>query len=236
MKDVHNRLFLLFILCLFFVIFITLPDYGITWDEPLYYQAGDSYIQWTINSLQGLLKGDLYNLLSPHSLDFYWQKNAQHPPCIKITAGWTKLLFSPLVNKTSAYRLSELFWYLALVSLVFYITRDISSPTAAWFAAMATTTMPRLFAHAHFVELDLPLSVLWLLTLYCFYLGIEKCKWSVCTGIVFGLALLTKVTAIFILIPLLFWAQFINKKRYTHNLFSLFFIGFPLFILLWPWL
>lgn len=232
----HYFLFVIFLFALGWITLHTLPDYGVTWDEPLYFQAGDSYVNWTINVLDGILTGDATRSLTGEEIDRAWIKNAQHPPLVKLVAGVTKFIFVSHPDGISAYRLSEIGWFLTLIILVFYIAYKLNGISAAWFAALATATMPRLFADAHLVELDLPLAVTWLATVYCFYRGTENWKWSIFTGITFGLALSTKVTAVFLIIPLLIWAQFIFRKSYTNNLFSMFLIGIPLFVLCWPWL
>jgi 4-amino-4-deoxy-L-arabinose transferase-like glycosyltransferase len=232
----HYILLTIFLVIMAGILYHTLPDYGITWDEPLYYQAGDAYVEWTVNILDGIVTGDIALWLNADAIGRAWIKNAQHPPLVKIVAGITKYIFVSSPDRISAYRISEIFWFLSLLLLVFYIAYKTNGVTAAWFAILATATMPRLFADAHLVELDLPLSVMWIAVVYCFYRGIENWKWSLLTGITFGLALSTKVTAIFLIIPLIIWAQVIARKSYTNNLFSMFFIGIPIFILCWPWL
>ncbi len=232
----HYILLIIFLVVMAGIVYHTLPDYGITWDEPLYYQAGDLYIEWTVNVLDGIFTGDAARWLNVDAIDRAWINNAQHPPLVKITAGITKYIFGSYTDRISAYRISGILWFLLLLLLVFAIAYKTNGIAAGWFAILATASMPRLFADAHLVELDLPLAVTWLATLYCFYRGIENWKWSLLTGIVFGLALSTKVTAIFIIIPLILWAQLMARKSYTNNLFSMFFIGGPLFVLCWPWL
>jgi 4-amino-4-deoxy-L-arabinose transferase-like glycosyltransferase len=216
-----------FLLVFGVIVAYTFQDYGLGWDEPLYYKAGDSYIQWFPVFFQNIVTGSIDDSLS--EINTYWLPNAQHPPLVKVITGLTHSLFG-------SYRLSELLWMLLLLGGIYYIAWKEWGAAAGWFALLATALSPRLFADAHIVELDLPLSVLWVFTLYAYYRGIDNWKWSLGTGFLFGLGLLTKITGIFILIPLVIWGQCLFPKKQTRNILSMLGIGIPVFFIGWPWL
>ncbi|MFB3895080.1 MAG: ArnT family glycosyltransferase [bacterium] len=259
----------IFLIVWLFFTTITIPNYGITWDEPLYYRAAKSYADWF-----GLIfSGNWYTVFDAKTIDTYWQYNAQHPPLTKLVAGITYTISHHWVEEPTAFRFAELFWYGVLLLSVYSISRKIYNKNVAWVAMIATALMPRIFADAHLLELDLPLAVVWLLTTYTFYRGLEKPKedrfagkkeegsekefppsgavfsaqrssffpqgswgWSLLCGLMFGFAMLTKVMAVFIIIPLFLWAQVFNRNKYTHNLFCMVTLGPILFVLFWPWL
>jgi 4-amino-4-deoxy-L-arabinose transferase-like glycosyltransferase len=253
-----NLLILLFLAVWLFFTAITIPNYGITWDEPLYFRAAKSYADWF-----GLISSGNWNsAFDAKTIDTYWQYNAQHPPLTKLIAGITYTISHKWADQTTAFRLAGLFWYATLLFLVYYISRKIYNRNIAWVAMISTALIPRLFADAHLLELDLPLAVVWLFTTYAFYRGLDdkyqvpsikdykkhfgfrisdfgfsrEAGWSIICGISFGLAMLTKVMAIFILIPLFLWAQIFYRNKYSNNLFCMFTIGPIIFVLFWPWL
>ncbi|MDI6784544.1 MAG: glycosyltransferase family 39 protein, partial [bacterium] len=220
MRKLSPQLFLFFFLiCWLFLTAITIPDYGVTWDEPLYFRAAKSYSDWF-----GLIFSSNWDTaFNAKTIDTYWQYNSQHPPLTKLVAAFTYSLTHRWLDEIIAFRLAELIWYIALLLLVYHIARYAYGKNVAWVAMLATALMPRLFADAHLLELDLPLATSWLFTVYAFYRGIDggtrdekdfldlgfnrSAIWSILCGVAFGLALLTKVMAIFIIIPLFIWAQ-----------------------------
>jgi len=197
-------------------------DYGLTWDEPLYYSAADSYLNWFNLILHSPIKG-------LESIDFYWCNNAQHPPLAKIVAG--------IFGSFGTYRLSGLFWIILLGIQVYRIVWDYSkSYLAAIVGALVTMSSPRVFSQSHFVELDLPLSVLWLATVFSFTKSIDSIKWQILTGVFLGLALLTKITAIFIWIPLVIYGVIYYRRAFLRPLIIVLTIGVIIFFVGWPWL
>lgn len=65
---------LLLSVCFCGIIFFTVNDYGITWDEGVYFKAGDLYCDWLKNpSLQ--------------NIENYWKLNNEHPPLTKVFGG-----------------------------------------------------------------------------------------------------------------------------------------------------
>ena len=217
--------FIVFMILLGAVVVWTENDYGITWDEPLYYTAGDSYVSW----ITQLVSAPQHLPELTQTINQAWLPNAQHPPLVKILSGFAH-------QWTGHYRHAELVWYLLLIGIIYGIAFIEFGTAAAWFSALSVAFMPRIFADAHIVELDLPLTCLWVLTIYSYYRGIKSNRWAVATGVIFGLMLLTKVTAVFILIPLMIWGQIYYRKEYPKQVFSMLFLGGLVFIAGWPWL
>lgn len=221
------RGFLILLSILFILMIITNEDYGITWDEPLYYQAGDSYFSWVKSSLHSVSSFDFSTPLK--TLSSSWQPNAQHPPLMKLMSGLTYYL-------AGSYRLAGNIIFILLVLSVFYIVKTEFDTRSGWLAALGISFLPRIFAHGHLVELDLPLALFWLLTTYSFYRGITSKQWSILTGVFWGLLLATKVTAVFIIVPLILWGQCYHSSKQTRNLIWMLILGCPLYLFLWPWL
>gem|GEM_PF-2288416 len=53
-------------LCFCALTAVTLNHYGVTWDEPVYFKAGDSYFKWWINPSLSTIDGT--NLVSIYKL------------------------------------------------------------------------------------------------------------------------------------------------------------------------
>ncbi len=76
------------------IIFFSLNDYGVTWDEGVYLHAGNSYFRW---------------LRSPSivAIDTYWKINNEHPPIPKLLGGLTYYLFHEklgILSSISSFR------------------------------------------------------------------------------------------------------------------------------------
>jgi 4-amino-4-deoxy-L-arabinose transferase-like glycosyltransferase len=209
----------------------TSNQYGLAWDEPYnYYPAVDAY-QW----LQ-LLVSHPTVAISNTSITQYWSKVHEHPSISKLVAGIAHGWFSGIFGDMLSFRLGEFILFSLLGSMIYLFTLQLFNRTTALFSAVAFLLMPRIFGQAHFATTDIPLVLMWFLTVLCFYKGLDNWKWSIATGIVWGLGLATKINLLFLPIPLLLWAQLFHRKKYGNNAFSMLFISPLIFFLSWPWL
>ena len=83
---------------------------------------------------------------------------------------------------------------------------------------------------------NMPLTVLWFLTVYCFWRGLKDWRWSLVLAVVWGFALATKFPAFLIPIPLLLWAHLYHRQSYTNNVISMFFLSPIVMVSLQPYL
>lgn len=222
----------------------TLGDYGITWDEAVYFRAGTSYADWLRHP-------------SSVNIDRNWQINHEHPPLVKVMGGITHIIFHEKLGWTGsivAYRAASIIF----VFLTFLFLYLFAFALAGHYAALLTTAMffclPRLFFHSHLLAFDYPMAALWLMTIYALQRGEEDRRWHFAAGFFLGLALLTKINAIFLYIPVLLYIVFIQspgilklplgcslwkEEKFRKAILSLaIFTGIPavMFIVLWPWL
>jgi len=95
------------------VILFTLNKYGITWDEPIYFFKGDTYLSWIMNPKYS-------------NMENFWKASSNdiHPPLRKLLAATTReLLFNRLhiLDVTRAYRISTLlFVFSGIFALTYY--------------------------------------------------------------------------------------------------------------------
>ena len=218
--------------CLFVGVFLvtagTLSDYGLAWDEPDYFRASDLEIQWLADFARNLFHGRVAESLHDEVVTKAWRwdpYHVAHPPLSRILSGLSKTLLSPNLDKFVAYRLPAALLFALLVPVLYLWMAELFDRKTGLFAAAAAVLMPNLFGYAHFALTDMPLAVLWFLTVYCFWKGLASCKWSIALGVVWGLALATKFPAVAIPIPLLLWAHLYHRQSYHNNVFAMVFLS-----------
>ncbi len=212
----------------------TAPQIGLTWDEPAYIAASESYAEWF-----GELVSNPKQALEQETIDSYWGINHEHPPVDKIWSGaaWrvSRLIFNDLV----AHRMGNMLLVAALVAMLYLIVATEYGRTAGFIAAAALLTLPRFFFHAHLASLDIPAAVMVFAVLFVFWRTKDRTGlWStIGLGVVWGLAVATKVNAVFVMPILFLWLLIFKREiRLFVRLVLSSIIAFPIFLLSWPWL
>ncbi|MCF8131435.1 MAG: glycosyltransferase family 39 protein [Deltaproteobacteria bacterium] len=227
------------------VVALTISQYGIAWDESPYLLSGRSYVQWLLEP-------------SLHTIDKYWSVNHEHPPLVKILGGITEYLFSEkfsFLDKISAFRLSALISVFFLTYALFSFSAELYGIGIGLVVTLFFFFLPRVFFQSHLAALDYPLTAFWFLVIYVYWKGMEKgWKWTIIAVILLGFALLIKLTALFIYVPLtVCWLIFHResskselegkKDASTKNpdhpvlkLVSVFLVPPAIFVIFWPWL
>ena len=217
----------------------TSKDYGITWDEPAYFEAADLHVKWLKDFAHDIGAGKWRRSLDDGAIKAAWHGNpyyVPHPPFSRLISGLSKALLSPWLDDFSAYRLGPALFFAALVTVMFLWMRELFGTATGLFSAFALLLTPNLFGYAHMAVTDLPLAAMWFLTVYFFWKGLSSWKWSAALGVVWGLALATKFPALLIPIPLILWAHFFYRDRYVNNLFALIFIAPVIMVAVQPYL
>ena len=223
----------------FLLVAFTASHYGLTWDEPNYFVASDLEVQWFGELFRGLVRGDLGSVLSDEKIESAWRwdpYHVPHPPFSRLLAGLTKAALSPFIDKFTAYRVAPALLFALLVAVMYLWMAALFDRATGLFSALALVLIPNLFGFAHFVVTDMPLTTLWLLTVYCFVKGLRDWRWSLVLAVVWGLALATKFPAFLIPIPLLLWAHLYHRHYYHNNVFSMIFLSPIIMVSLQPYL
>lgn len=179
--------------------------------------------------------------------------NPDHPPLGRIWLGaWHDLTFALFRPRdpagfgvTACARAGSAAAFAWTVFLVGLFAGRWYGRLAGWYAAAAYAVMPRIFAHAHLAALESSLNLTFAATLL--YLGDRwgtlsprahgrLVRTAVIGGLLFGLALLTKLQAILIPIPVTLWALWRFRLRALLPLAVFVMVGIGLFLLGWPWL
>lgn len=181
----------------------TLGDYGVGWDENIQSMAAIAHIRWF---QQPTLDG----------LDIFWRINREHPPLSKVLDGATWWLFHEQLGwlgNIPAFRLGNVLFLFLLIYVLYRWTAELDGPPAGGAAVAAFLLIPQVFYHAHMGALDLPMAAMGLLAAYTFWKAVRDRRWVLPAALAQGLALLTKLNAFFLYIPMgLYWALSFRRE------------------------
>jgi 4-amino-4-deoxy-L-arabinose transferase-like glycosyltransferase len=211
----------------------TFSDFGLTWDEPLYFRVSGGYFQWLIHPAWG-------------AVDSVWELNNEHPPLHKILGGMTEWIFHTLTgwaSPSTAFRMSNLIFLFPLVSSLYWLGFQVESRFVAISSPIVLILLPRVFFQAHLLSLDFSSMTMWTLGAAVLWRFQVSGGSILPSGIATGAALATKLNApLFLLSWPFFW--FLNKLKFTRPVIrkeiirGLQVIGVALltFYVAWPWL
>lgn len=209
----------------FLAVALTARDPGLTWDEAIYCGRAAHYLNW----FQDLSAASF----GPEAVAWTWSAH-DHPPlgCLWIAGAF--VLFGPFCDMLTAARLGAAVLFGLTLAVIFLWAAARRGDRAGLLASALFLLMPRVFAHAHFANLEMLTLLLWLLTVAAFERGIENRVWSVLCGIFFGLALLAKVNGVFLPLVLVPWGLLFHGRRALRNIGCMALLGPALFFLGWP--
>jgi 4-amino-4-deoxy-L-arabinose transferase-like glycosyltransferase len=213
---------------------VTAPAIGLTWDEPYYIAAADSYADWF-----GLLVRNPSQALQPTVIDQYWTVNHEHPPVEKIWSGLVWKVAHHFFDDLTANRLGAILLVALLVALLYLLIAPVYGKAAGLFAALALMSMPRFFFHAHLAALDVPVAVAAFGVTFIFWKTINRMEWwwGIVLGLAWGLAVAVKLNGVFVPISLVIWCMFFWRKWAAAGRFLLMGLtAIAVFLIAWPWL
>jgi 4-amino-4-deoxy-L-arabinose transferase-like glycosyltransferase len=213
---------------------ITDPDIGVTWDEPAYMAAAESYVSWF-----RLLWSHPSTALGAEAIDQYWQVNHEHPPLDKVWSGLVWLAARSLLDDLTAHRLGNMVLAGGTVALLYLLVAGEAGQAAGLAAAGALLTMPRFFLHAHLSALDVPGAAGVLATLAAFWWTRERVdlRADLWVGLAWGLAMGLKINAVVAPIVLLLWTLLFRRQLYLFRRLAVMgAFGGVIFLVSWPWL
>lgn len=131
--------------------------------------------------------------------------------------------------------------FACLVFVVGWFTSQRSGHAAALIAAASLIAMPRLFGHAHLAVLETMTALFYgiaVLAVVQFWdtEQLPSSKRACLTGVLLGLALLTKIQAVLIPIPVIIWALWKWRQYAIRPLVCWGGVGVLVFFTGWPWL
>ncbi len=221
-------------LCCALLLFLTQSAIGLTWDEPAYMQAANSYHEWFSRLWQ-----EPRLMLTQPLIDAYWSANHEHPPLVKL---WYALIGTPFAEQwgvITAYRTAAILLSTGLVTLV---AVSVLRAIGLWSAVTATMLMlvlPRLFFHLHVAALDVPGAFAYIAGVLLFWHSRDRRSvwWDILFGVVWGLGIATKINAAFVLPTVGLWWLIHDRRIFLLRRISIAgVVGSVVFVMSWPWL
>ncbi len=179
----------------------TSPAVGISRDESVYFYAAESYATWWGHFARS-------PAAAVTQADRFFGANREHPPLAKTIFGATHALLAKGLGLTihrTGFRAGAFLFAAALAWLLALWGWDLAGRGGGLLAPALFFLVPRHFYHAHPAVLDLPLTALWLATVYAWWRsllarreGRSPLRAAVAAGLLFGAAAATKHTAWFL--------------------------------------
>jgi hypothetical protein len=215
----------------FILVLVSGQNYGLSWDEAYYYAPSRSAARWL---------GDLFLLrnspFTPGRIEESWGEIRELPSVVKLSLGVSHALFSRFLGSLSSLRLPSAVAFSLTLVMIYILMFKSFGRCSALLSVSAYALMPRIFGHAHIAASESITVFMYVLVLFCFLKGLNRPLWSLMLGLVFGLALNTKINCLFIPFILLPWAHLFHRSRYANNFFSMVFLSPLIMIVTWPWL
>ena len=201
--------FALFIAHLAFL--VSTMDMGFTRDEGYYFHAAEDYQGWFTEWEENRAAGHGEDSFTMDNIGKHWDNNPEHPVLLKTLFGlsWHELAVErDWMAPTTAMRFpTALFAALLSAFLFLFFVEAFGARVGALFAVSALVFMPRYFFHSHLACFDSPMSTMWFMVMYAYWKSYNSRTWAWLTGLLFGIALITKLNAFFIPFALiLHWA------------------------------
>lgn len=223
-------------------VILTLNGPGLTVDEPLDVRPGRNYLK--------ILRQSGRHFLDRQVIDRVYRDNAEHPPLGRWLLGIASVSGEPFEilfkgpDPTGSYvlagRLAPALAFGGLVAMIAGIGIARFGRPAGLAAAFSLTAMPRVFAHAHLGALDTFLAFTWTAALLAGNRAVRSRRPALAmigAGVVWSLALLTKIHAWFLLPILGAWSTWrLGVRRALVAMTGWCVTGIALFWLGWPWL
>ncbi len=221
--------------CLGLVLFVTLmltaADYGLTYDEPWYMSLAQKSNEW----LATLLRAPAYAVTRP-GVDRFWQSEDYQPGFVKLVGGLAMLPMVHVLAPLAALRTATPLLCGVLAACLYLWITSLWGRAAGLYAVGALFLMPRVFAHSHLLALDAPAMVMCTLTVACCWMTARTGKWSwaMASGLMWGLALNTKLNAFFVPFVVFPWLFVVRRKMVLPLLVSFLVCGPLALVLTWP--
>ncbi|MBI5953621.1 MAG: glycosyltransferase family 39 protein [Chloroflexi bacterium] len=221
-------------IAVFLLLLATASDIGLTWDEPAYIAAAELYTDW-----YGKVFAQPTEAFDEKVVTSHWKANKEHPPLDKIWSGMVWTVARNFTDDLTAHRMGNMLLVAALAALLYLLVSDAYGQVAGFVAIAALLTMPRFFFHSRLSALDVPAAVSVFIVTFVFWKTKDKSHWGwdLLLGLVWGLALATKINAVFVPVTLgIWWLIFRRRARLIVRMIVMGVAGFLVFVLSWPWL
>jgi len=233
-----------FVLALLYLLllFYRAERVAITDDAKYYMGAASKYSDYLENGWKK------FRYFDKKFIDSHWKWNREHPPFAKLVMASGYLLLhkkTGLMKRSVAFRAGISLLAVVMLLFLFDFVRRSFSFEAAIFASLFFIFLPRTFFHARVATLDFTVGATSFMFVYSYYRGLSSKYWGWITGVMFGIALSSKLNAPLMVFPVAIHFLFVKWKVLRQRPFTIFkepiflsmlLISLPLFFAIWPWL
>lgn len=205
------------------LVLLTVKDYGLTWDEPIYIEHSGRIAQWF---------GKLVTWDSPFShenFQYHWDYDRLHnchPPFIKLAGLLVgNVVGRPLFdNVVYRYRAATAVWSgLLLCLLARHLLRAHGSVPVAVFGSFLFLAIPRFFAHTHFYATDIAVAALGFAVIHLYASARDRWRKALFAAPLAGALLATKFTGVLVFPVVAVGILRVRDRRDFIKVFALFF-------------
>jgi 4-amino-4-deoxy-L-arabinose transferase-like glycosyltransferase len=227
---------------------VTARSLGFPRDEGVYFHAGTEYARWWRSIFE---RGAEAFRQGP--IDAAFSANHEHPPLMKTLFGLSGWLFHDkwhvFADASTAMRLPGMATAALAIWVTYLFGARAWSRRAGLVAAALFGLMPNVFFHSHLACFDVPITAMWILCVYTYWRATETPSFGriLAVGVVFGLALATKLNAWelpFVFVPHALFTQRhaiwrglrAGRVAIPGTLVSMAVVGPVVLLALWPYL
>ncbi len=168
----------------------------------------------------------------------------RHPPLGRWLLGWVHAISDPRpddlrVVSVVAARLAPALCFGVLIVLIGWVSGRGGNPLRGTIAAATVALTPRVFGHAHLATLDMFTATFFVAAIVALTVVSTKRPrmWhAAAAGVVWGLALLTKMHGFLLLFPATLWFFWHFRFAAVRLWVAWFVAGLGTFLVGWPWL
>ena len=241
-----NFLLALILSFIFFVIsFLTLGDYGISWDETIHFYRGQAYLHYFLTgetnyaglpqvNLQGT-NGDPQKITIPrrsfyqndlYSGEYFLKNDSSHPPLNGELAALSNYIFYQklgILGDIQSHHLFNILTGALLVFVVISFAKSYLGSFAALISFLALVTYPLFWAESHFNIKDPPETAFFAAAIWAFINSLQKASlpWLILYWIFLGFALGIKFNILFLPLILIPYLLFYYRKSISSKKISL---------------
>ncbi|MHB8994042.1 MAG: ArnT family glycosyltransferase [Armatimonadota bacterium] len=230
------------LLALLIVLSVVLPQvravYPFTYDELVYLRKTRAYDQWLREGLAQARQGHPGWMLSAESVMQAEQLQDMHPGFVKLVGLLPHWGMQAVLHKEGGARMTGALFLALAACALYWLLAPRAGRLLAFSGAVGFALLPRLFGHAHFHALDVPVMAMIFIAMLAFRKAAREDRWSTAlwAGIIGGCAVATKLNAVALLPVMALWLSLYRPPGWKKTLACGLIMSPVVFFALWPWL